>query len=232
MKKYNFYLVYALTFCSTCTVAQENKILENPNQSISPIPQVEVGKVKNVPAVQLPPVLRSIAQRDIAAQERGGEIFSDEDFLQRSQYQNRLQYEGNIASKLKIKLSNIQGTELSRYVYEGVIPNGPTFDGPWTNVTRVFRRQDGVVVMLSEWDYVADGGGVITVKELMTEKVRDVPARLIVLKTPSNKAISELTWATDKKYFTISVWNDVKHPTQQRSYGKKWLLSLAQSLPD
>ena len=63
--------------------------------------------------------------------------------------------------------------------------------------------------MLQEWDYVADGGGITIVKEAMNTTVGKFPAQLSRKRSPSGKVMTELSWATEKKYFTLTVWADV-----------------------
>lgn len=121
-------------------------------------------------------------------------------------------------------------TELKDYVYEGIIPDGPTLNGPWTSVIRVFKRHDGVTLMLREWDYVADGGAIVTINELMNVTVANVPAMLMVKKSPSGKTITELDWSTDKKHFTITVLDDVDTKHKGKAYDRKWLVNLANSI--
>lgn len=53
-------------------------------------------------------------------------------------------------------------------------------------------------------EQVAAGGGLMMIKEAINEDVNGYPAILRVRKGLSKKAVSELTWATDQKIYTLS----------------------------
>ncbi|WP_323493245.1 hypothetical protein [Undibacterium sp. CCC3.4] len=197
--------------------------------STSPIPQLEIGKRKNIPLADLPPTVRALAN-DERQSMVNGMLISDEEYLQRSNYHARLQDERNLQGRIKLRLATLDGSELSRFRYHGLLPDGPTRDGPWTSVIRVFSRADGLLIMLDEWDYVASGGGVVTVKEMMNAKVGPWPARFIVKKTADGRAISELTWASDEKYLTLSVWEDLSKPNRRNGDDLAWLIGIADQL--
>jgi hypothetical protein len=196
----------------------------------TPLPQMEIGKVKRLSKDQLPPTMKKMAENDLVNAQRGYEVVPEEFFIYGGNYRNRLRTEDDIKAKVNVALADIKSTELNSYVYEGMIPDGPTLNGPWTNVIRVFKRDDGVVVMLNEWDYVADGGAVVTINEVMNAAVGNVPAMLSIKKSPSGKTATELAWATSKKYFTLTVWDDVDGKHAGKDYNRKWLLNLANSL--
>lgn len=154
--------------------------LPSENSRWTPMPQMEIGKVKHFSKNQLTPDLKAFAEKEMAKSNTGYEIVPEEIFTYSSNYFNRLQLENEIKSKIQVKLTDIKPTELKEYVYEGIIPEGPTIDGPWTSVTRVFKRPDGVILMLTEWDYIADGGEIVAISELMNVTVSNVPAMLSV----------------------------------------------------
>ncbi|NHR07149.1 hypothetical protein HA052_18310 [Chromobacterium haemolyticum] len=78
---------------------------------------------------------------------------------------------------LNRRLSDISASELGAYRLEGIVPQGPNRRGPWSSFDWVFTRPDGVLLVLSEWDFVADGGGVLALREDMNMSVRGHPAR-------------------------------------------------------
>lgn len=204
--------------------------LPSDNSRWTPIPQMEIGKVKRLSKDQLSPDLKAFAEKEIAKSQRGYEIVPEEHFAYSNNYLNRLRLEDEVKPKLQVKLADINVTELKEYVYEGIIPEGPRIDGPWTSVTRVYKRPDGITFMLTEWDYIADGGAIVAISELMNVTVADVPAMLSVKKSPSGKAMTMLEWSTDKKNLMITVWDDVDKKHKGREYDRKWLLNLANSI--
>lgn len=83
--------------------------------------------------------------------------------------------------------------------------------------------------MLHEWDYIGDGGAIVFIDELMNTQVLDMPARFSVKQSPSGQMLSELIWATNKKYLTITVIGDV--PTDDANkYNLSWLLRIASAI--
>ena len=194
------------------------------------MPQMEIRKIKHLSKNQLSPDLKAFVEKEIVNSNAGYETVPEEFFVYSSNYRNRLRLEYEIKPKIQVKLTDINSTELKEYVYEGIIPEGPTIDGPWTSVPRVFKRPDDVIIMLTEWDYIADDGAIVAISELMNVTVAKVPAMLSVKKSLSGKVAAMLEWSTDKKHFTITVWDDVDMTNKGKKYDRKWLLNLASSV--
>jgi hypothetical protein len=114
-----------------------------------------------------------------------------------------------------------------------VAPDGAGHDGPWSSLKRVYRRPDGVLVMLHEWAYAAEGGGVLGVRELMNATVQHgtarYPAQFAIRRATTGQVVSELRWFTDAKVFTLSVAQDVL-ADGGKAHGKAWLLRLAEAI--
>lgn len=223
------YLVF-LSFTSSVAFTDTTVNMPSDNAHWTPLPQMEIGKVKRLSKDQLPLDMKKFAEDEIAKSKKGNDTIPEEFFTASAGYHNRLRSEDEVKPKLKVTLADINSTELKDYVYEGIIPDGPTINGPWTSVIRVFKRQDGVTVMLREWDYVADGGAIVTINELMNVKVASEPAMLTVKKSPSGKTVTELDWSTDTKQFTLTVWDDVDTKHKGKAYDRKWLVNLANSI--
>lgn len=197
---------------------------------------LSIGKAKVVSVEQLDPAARGVAEKDLALQARfaaggGVETVPDDAAYIKTHYASRAVYwaESKIRKNLKSDWTDVSRSELQGYKYEAFVPEGPSKTGPWSSYTRVFKRPDGVLVMLHEWDYALDGGGVMIVKELMNEHVHQYLARSIVRKTKSGQYISELTWASDRKYYTLTVW-DKLNPSGGGQYDKSWLVTLAERI--
>lgn len=169
------------------------------------------GKTTVISQDKLLPAMQNVARKHIAKSRAGGRYKSvpEDVFTYGLSYQSRILRDGNSAHNVKVKLAELGGNPLAHCRYDGFLPDGPTLTGPWTSVVRVFSCSAGETVMLSEWDYVADGGGVTIVKEAMNAMVGKFPAQLSRKRSPSGKVMTELSWATDKKYFTLTVWADV-----------------------
>lgn len=198
---FNFRAVITFGFLlmPTIGISDETVPLPSNNGTISNIPKMEIGKVKHISKEELLPDLRAITEKDIEKSKHAYEEASEALFMHLSSYYNHLRIGPDALSNVKVKLVDISMTKLAKYKYEGLIPEGPTIEGPWTSVTRVFRRSDGLLIKLTEWDFVADGGAIVIIDEVMNSSVSDVPAFLSVKKSPSGKAVTTIEWATDKK---------------------------------
>lgn len=84
---------------------------------------------------------------------------------------------------------------------------GYVLDGPETHrVNRLWRDDQGRLVMLTEHDYKAYGGGITQFAELLTERVHGDPAILALSRSPqSGAALWNLDWVTDKKHYQLYV---------------------------
>lgn len=200
--------------------------LPSSEGEISLVPRMEMGKVKRLSKDALPAELKAVAEEDIAKSRKGYESVPEEYFDYLSGYRDHLWLEQEVLPNLKLALADISRTELAKYQYEGMIPGGPSM----TSVTRVFRRLDGTVIKLTEWDYVADGGAIVIIDEVMNKRVAGVPAYLSVKKSPSGRAITTLEWATDKKQYTLTAEDDSKVRGARSLNDQKWLLSMADSI--
>lgn len=107
-------------------------------------------------------------------------------------FRDRIAADPAAAAKVGVSLASIQASDLARYDYLGLIPEGPRKEGPWTSLTRVYQRPDGLPVFLFEWDYPADGGSIVVLEEFINEKVGETPARLVVKRAADGRAVSVL----------------------------------------
>lgn len=228
MKTKFLFAVAILSFSATSIAAEKGKVALPSNASS--IAQVEVGKVTYVSKNQLTPEMKFRTEEDIKNLSKGYELIQDEVFEFRENYHERLRQPGDAAGKLNMTPADISSTVLANYTYEGFIPDGPTHDGPWTNIIRVFKRPDGVPIFLNEWDYVADGGAIVIVQEMMNTKVKKFPARIMLKKSNTGKNMTDLAWATEKKYFTLTVWDDVNTNSPNKPYNRDWFIGIAQGI--
>ncbi len=225
-------LFTTLLFTAGNGAAADTVPLPFAGKQSSPVPTMEIGKVKHLSKEELPPELKAVVEDDIEKSRKGYEDVSEEYFEYLDNYRNYLRLENDVLPNLKLTLADLTRTEFEGYNYEGMIPGGPTIPGPWTSVTRVFRRPDGMLIKLTEWDFVADGGAIVIVDEVMNERVSGIPAFSSVKKSPSGRAITTLTWATDKKQYTLIAEDDGSVRGTRKLSNKKWLVKLAESIRD
>jgi len=201
------------------------------------VPRIEPGKAKLVDLASLPPQLRRTVDDEIRRLRAGngvvyGDMTSEKAHSLESDDGRMLTLE-RVAAHVKAPLADVSASDLAGYTLAGVVPDGAGHDGPWSSVKRVYRRPDGVLVMLHEWAYAADGGGVLGVRELMNASVRHgatvFPAQFAIRRAPTGQAVSELRWFTDAKVFTLSVAQDVL-ADGGKDHGKAWLLHLADTI--
>lgn len=203
---------------------------DDMQQALSPVPQIEPGKIKHISIDQLSPSVKEVVQRDLqtdalAKQNRFGDI-PDDAINYKKNYHANLKDLREIDKNMRFKIANLSSSELAKYRYEGAYPEGPTKTGPWSSLTKIFTRDDGVLVMLHEWDYAGDGGGVVMVDELMNVKVNGSPARFSVRRSPTGQVVSELIWATTSRYYTLTVMDNIENADASK-YNLNWLLALA-----
>jgi hypothetical protein len=224
------YIVFAITLLSCMHSAA---FAANDNGKLpqtSPVPGVQTGKVTYISINKLTPPVRKMVEAELNEQPFGtarrfGEI-SDDAVIYMQNYHAQMRKVSDVEKNLTFKLADVSRAELKKYVLEGAFPEGPTKAGPWSSITRVFKRDDDVTVMLHEWNYVGDGGGVMIVEELMNAKVGNIPARLSIKKSPTGRISSELMWATKTKLFTLTVLGDVPDDSKSK-YNLIWLTQLA-----
>jgi hypothetical protein len=206
-----------------------------------PVPQIESGKAKLVDLASLPPQLRHTVDDEIRRLRAGdgviyGDMTSDEAHSLDSAGGRALPLDGaldNFNAHAKVPLADISASDLAGYTLAGVVPEGAGQDGPWSSLKRVYRRPDGVLVMLHEWAYAAEGGGVLGVRELMNATVQHgtarYPAQFAIRRATTGQVVSELRWFTEAKVFTLSVAQDVL-ADGGKEHGKAWLLRLAEAI--
>lgn len=96
--------------------------------------------------------------------------------------------------------------------------------------SRLYRRfglSDGHIVVLSEHDMSADHSHSWRDPKDEPERVGTLPARLIVLQTPSGKAVSSLTWIEGRRDYEL--WVDANAGLDSAMRAR--MFALAASLP-
>jgi len=220
----------ALLFAAGNGTAADTVPLPFSGKHSSPVPKMETGKIKHLSKEELPPELKAVVEDDIAKSRKGYENVAEEYFDYLDGYRNHLRLEDDILPNLNLTLADIARTEFENYEYEGMIPGGPTTAGPWTSVTRVYRRADGELIKLTEWDFVADGGAIVIIDEVMNKRVSGIPAFLSVKVAQSGRAITTLTWATNRKQYTLTAEDDARVRGTRKLNNQKWLIKLAESI--
>ena len=186
------------------------------------------GKVTMGSIVDLPRELREIALQEAEKIRTKGYLDAkEEDVDLYRNFHNYIRPLDSVLPNLKISLVDLNQSLFDGLRLEGVITGGPTKEGPWTSATRVFSSEEGYVIMLSEWDFVGDGGGVVLQKEMVNEKVNGRPAILTIHRAPSGQGYTDLVWYTDQKEYILSASGN-----QKESISRDRLLAMARSVKE
>ncbi len=86
----------------------------------------------------------------------------------------------------------------------GAIAMGGDVEEGRTGLFRLYVVPKMGVVALEEVDHVASGGGVALIEEAINKNVNGSPAIFRAKKSNTGKQLSQLTWATDRKIYTLS----------------------------
>ncbi|MDC8757037.1 hypothetical protein [Janthinobacterium fluminis] len=200
---------------------------------MAPISGIVVGKVKYIPLAELSGGAKKMVEADLATNALGKNKayaqIPEEAVVYRKNYLGNVRDVHEVKRNLTFTLADLSGSAFDAFKFEGVVPEGPTRTGPWSSVSRYFKTPDGLLLILHEWDFVGDGGGVVIVKDLMNTRVADTPARFVVKKSPSGAVVSELIWVTESKYYTFTVMGEVASG-EDGKYNLAWMNALAATL--
>lgn len=201
-----------------------------------PVSPVIPEKMQGVSVIPLdnhpvPDLLKDQARSEISQMKGQGYVDADESavsYLDAAKGdKKRLRPMSEVAPTLKILPANIVNSKLSQATLLGAIASGGYTDEGWTGINRIFVVPKLGLIGLEEVDYVASGGGFAMIKEAINQDVNGNPAILRIKQSQSQKSLSELTWTTDRKIYTLSVNRALK--TQQAI---EEFLSLARTISD
>jgi hypothetical protein len=111
-------------------------------------------------------------------------------------------------AKLAVRLSDL-GPAFAGLRYAGMVVEGTTTAPPWAWISRLYKTGDRVI-RLGEWDFAADKGGILLVKEFLNQDINGVKGTLSLAVTKSGRARWTVTWAKDGKQY----WLDVMAPKE------------------
>jgi len=178
----------------------------------------------------VPDVLKTQARLELTQMKDKGYVDSTEDAVSyldkaKEDKDKRLKSMAEVAPKLRINPANVESSPLGQAVLLGATASGGYTEEGWTGLNRIFVVPKLGLVGLDEVDYVASQGGMDFIKEAINQNVNGFPAILTVKKSRSNKGLTELTWADDRKIYTLSTNRALK---DQKSIDE--FLALARSI--
>lgn len=234
MKSKNYFarrksFVFAMMALIFCGQAQSQLIQYAPGHP----PMISGVAIEPLEKHQVPDFLKSQARQEIQQMKAQGFVHASEeavDYLDRAKADTGkfLRPWNEIRPRLKIIPATVRGTplEASGVKVLGGIPGGISSAEGWTAITRLLLEPKLGLMMLDETDYVASGGGLLMIEEAINQEVNGRPAILRIKTSPKGKSITELTWATDQKIYTLSANRSVKGDTLQA------MLDFAKNLHD
>jgi hypothetical protein len=102
-----------------------------------------------------------------------------------------------------IELVSLAGTPFERhFTLLGYIAEGTAPRGPWTSVSRMFAKPPGELVLLKEWDFGLDGGGVVLLDEMLNTRVGAARATFIVTRS-GDVTQTMVQWISGTRQFEL-----------------------------
>jgi hypothetical protein len=101
-----------------------------------------------------------------------------------------------------IQLASLDRTPFAQMTLLGYLPAGTVPQGPWTAVERLFAKPSGELVLLKEWDFGLDGGGVVVFEEMLNTTVGRARATFVVTKDGATTQ-TMVTWITGTRKFEL-----------------------------
>ena len=114
MSKYLSSMALASLALATIATHAANTVPLPDSEQFTPIPQMEIGKVKRVSRNQLPQELKDYTAQEIATSKRGFEDVPEEYFVYLSNYTNRVRLDGDVRPNTKVSLADIGKTALAK----------------------------------------------------------------------------------------------------------------------
>jgi hypothetical protein len=162
------------------------------------------------------------ARRQQQTRERGYELVCDAG-LERYDIPWKMRPLGG--ARLAFKPVDLARTPFARFEDQG--NQIETIGDKRSRLYRRFGLSDGHVVVLSEHDMSADHSHSWRDPKDEQERVGTLPARLVVLQTPSGKAVSSLTWIEGRRDYEL--WVDANAGLDRALRAR--MFALAASLP-
>jgi hypothetical protein len=174
----------------------------------------ERSLVKNqaISISQMPEALQPMLKASLTeVREKGYESASEEYIASITDIENNLMEDQSGIKNLSFEPSKIQDDMHEKYRYEGYaydsVTHNPDNSQPANSVRRLFRKMDSNGVLIIEESTLQNGHNAL-VKEFVNSSVSDQEAMYSIRKSPSNKAVSLLTWNGKKHSYTLYQYGD------------------------
>ena len=124
------------------------------------------------------------------------------------------------------RATNLAKTKFDEFQLVGLMEAPQQSNAKNSTIVRIFEKQDGTSAMLQEWNYAADGGSVVQIKDFCNTDVRGVPATLALMKDSMGRSLWEIVWATERTQYTLYLRTSVDPEA-----AVSMLLGLARAIP-
>lgn len=128
---------------------------------------------------------------------------------------------------LSVEPANLEGTPFSDKKVVSRQVSGTYNKGKWSTLSRVYEFDNLSLVELSEDDYISGNGKVVFAEDSINEDINGNPAIFEVEVSPSGKAVTSLAWATDFKYYKLTMEKNASSNEDMKAE----FLNLARSVP-
>ena len=215
IKRYVKQVVLLTAFSSFALGTSLQAVHAAPGGSVEP--DVPVGiTILPLDKHPVPDVMKTQARLELKEMSERGYVDSTEEavsYLDKAKQNkdNRLKPMKEVAPKLKIVPANIASSALGNANFLGAAASGGHTEEGWTGLDRVFVVPKLGIVGLNEIDYIESQGGMAFIEEAINQEVNGFPAILRVKQSRSKKGLTELTWATDRKIYTLSTNRALKN---------------------
>jgi len=208
INKYVKQAVLLTAFSSFALGASLQAVHAAPGGSVEP--NVPVGiTILPLDKHPVPDVMKTQARLELKEMSERGFVDSTEEavsYLDKAKQNKdkRLKSMDEVGPKLKIVPANIASSALENANFLGATASGGHTEEGWTGLDRIFVVPKLGIVGLNEIDYIESQGGMAFIEEAINQEVNGSPAILRVKQSRSKKGLTELTWATDRKIYTLS----------------------------
>jgi hypothetical protein len=209
--KYSIQNILAVLVFVGCSSALADPDENSPGGMYIP-PGVNVGSIDSM---NMPDAIKNMSKKQHAQmKERGFADASEEEVVVLERYaldknKKYIKEMSDVLPELAIQPSTLSGQMFERAKFKGAMVSGGYTKNGWTGVTRLYRFPQLGLVKLDELDYIASGSGIIVAKEFIDE-IDGKTATYMVKRSLSGKSLSELTWFTESKMFTLSASGLIK----------------------
>jgi hypothetical protein len=180
-----------------------------PEQTPAP-PDHQGVRIVPLDKQPVPEILKNQARSEIAQMKSAGSIdVPDEhvDWMQRARENKagRLKPMTVVSAKLGIQPANVDAALPGGARLLGAAEAGGLVENAFTGLIRLYVVPGHGLVALEENDMTLADSGLSLIEEAINAEVRGGPAVFTVKKGASGGYLSSLVWATDRKFYTLSM---------------------------